>query len=124
MDIRVLEDIKGKMMHELKGLANKQTYSIADIEAIDRMTHTVKSICGVIEKEGGGMSGSYGAYDGGMSGARHYVRGHYSNDGINMGGGPSSYDDGRSYMRDRMSYNMDGMYSDARDEMGRYRDRM
>lgn len=77
----------------------------ADVEYVDKLTHTLKSIkttIAMMEAEDG-----YSSEDGGMSNAR---RGRYSRRGSYDGG---SYEGGSSYARGR------GRYA-KRDSMGRY----
>lgn len=104
MDMRQLEELKDKLMRELKMVSGKEQMTLADISMIDTLTHAIKNLCKVMEEEEGYSggdwmaNGSYGNYRGRGSygdgySNRHYVRGHYSR---NNGG---SYGDegGRSY---------------------------
>lgn len=121
MDYKMLEELKENIMNELKPLSKKQSHSMSEIEAIDKMTHTIKSICGIMEKESG-MSGAGRWEAQGMSYGRRY-----STDGpepyYNRGYSDRnySYDDGREMMMSRMGMMADDpRYSDARDDIGRY----
>nr|DAG76608.1 MAG TPA: hypothetical protein [Caudoviricetes sp.] len=112
MDMRKLEELKEKLMRELDVTSGKTQMSIADIQMIDTLTHSIKNICKILEESGhsGGdwrAEGSYSdrGYSRDYSGARHYVRGHYSRD---------AYDSNRSY-RDML----ESEYSNTRDERER-----
>ena len=99
MDMRQLEELKEKLMRELKMVSNKDQMTLADISMIDTLTHAIKNLCKVMEEEEGYSGGDWmanGSYRGRESygdgySNRHYVRGHYSrNDG-------SYGHEGRSY---------------------------
>lgn len=105
-----------------------------ELEAIHKLTDTIKNIDKIcmLEEEGGYSENgqSYeggGSYGGGSSYAnrgQHYVRGHYSREGGNMGGGQGGYssrggrggysrDDGRSEMMEHIEMAIDS--ADDRD---------
>lgn len=86
----------------------------SDVDYLDKITHTLKSIKSTIammEDEDGG----YSSYDDGMGGGSYENR-----------GGNRSYMMGGSYRRNGRSYNRDGSYARGRgananrDSMGRY----
>lgn len=105
MEVREWEDLKKKLCKELEEIKQAKKFDMGDIETIDKITHSLKSIDYIIENEddgysqayrGGSRTGAYsqdgnwaaeGSYDGynrGNSYARrgmHYVRGHYSRGG-------------------------------------------
>lgn len=99
MEIKDYESLKRKLCKELEEIKEHKNMGMAEIELIDKITHAIKNIEYIMEREDGGTSsyghygrsygensygrsydGSYnGTYDNGMSGRnRHYVRGHYS----------------------------------------------
>lgn len=81
MDIRKLEELKEKLMHELDMASSKTPMTVADISMVDTLAHAIKNLCKIIEAEEEGYSGGDWRAEG-YSGRRHYVRGHYSrNDG-------------------------------------------
>lgn len=82
MDMRKLEELKEKLMHELNMVSSKAQLTLADISMIDTLTHAIKNLCKILEGEGGE---SYGR---GYS-EKHYVRGHYSRDDGSYGNGGS-----------------------------------
>ena len=106
MDIRRLEDLKDKLMRELDSASAKSPLTIADIQMIDTLSHSIKNICKIMENDGysGGDWRAEGSYRDGYSGARHYVRGHYSH---------APYEE-RSY-RDML----ENEYTNARDDRER-----
>lgn len=96
-----LENIKDIICREIDEIGHKNEFSAGDLDAVDKLVHTLKNIYkiemgynggysrnsyGRYSRDGGNWSatGSYGnSYDGGSSYARgysnrHYVRGHYS----------------------------------------------
>lgn len=106
MDMRKLEELKEKLMRELDISSGKTPLTIADIQMIDTLTHSIKNICKIMEESGysGGDWRTEGSYRDGYSGARHYVKGHYSN---------APYEN-RSYRE-----MLENEYSNARDERER-----
>lgn len=121
MDMRKMEELKEKLMHELEMVSKKQQLALPDINMIDTLAHAIKNLCKVMEADEGGQSqGSYG-----YSGA-HYVRGHYSRDGGSYGGGSygGSYNSGNSY-RDALeqAYSMAASEEEKR-VIGKMLDRM
>ena len=120
MDMRQLEELKDKLMRELKMVSGKEQMTLADISMIDTLTHAIKNLCKVMEEEEGYSggdwmaNGSYGGYRGRGSygdgySNRHYVRGHYSRDAY----GRDSY--GNQSYREML----DREYSNARDDRER-----
>lgn len=91
-----LYELKEMLMKELKEYGSKGELSAGTLEIVDKLTHTVKNLCKIIEdyEESGEYSGNY-PYMG-------------------------SYNDGRSYRgRDGMS-GARGRMNARRDSMGRY----
>ena len=100
--MKELYELKEKLMDNLKGYAKKDMSGSA-LEVVDKLTHTIKNLCKIIEDvEDGEYSGRY-SRDGRMTDSF----GAYRADGRYMH--PMSYADGR------------GRGSQARrDSMGRY----
>lgn len=103
-----LYELKEKLMDRLKEYGSKEISS-GSLEIIDKLTHTIKNLCKIIETyeeeaEGGSSE---------RRGVRRYRRGYYRDGG-------SSYDDdgGSSYDGDS-SYEGGSSY-DRRDSRGRY----
>ena len=126
-----LHDLKEKLCEELEDYARKQDMGAGDLEVIHKLTDTIKNIDKICMLEGeDGYSQSSG-YDGGSSYAnrgRHYVRGHYSRDGGNMGGysvrrdgsGRYSRDDGRSQMMEHLEMALDAANEQDREDIKRF----
>ena len=110
--MKALYDLKDKLCLELNEIAGKPDLSAGDLEAVHKLTDTIKSIdkIAMLESDGeysraGGWEarGTYGGHahdESGSSYARrgsHYVRGHYSRD------------DGRA----RMEAELEGMMRSA-----------
>jgi len=96
-----LYELKEMLMKELKEYGSKGELSAGTLDIVDKLTHTVKNLCKIIEEyEDAEYSGNYPymSYDG-----RSY------NDGRSYRG---SYRDGMSGARGRMNA--------RRDSMGRY----
>lgn len=66
---REVEDIKYRLCDELAEYADKNRWTEKDVEMIDHITHSIKSLMKYIEMEENG-----GAYEG-----RSYARGRYNN---------------------------------------------
>lgn len=105
--MRELYDLKEKLMDELKEYGSKEM-SAGSLEVVDKLTHTIKNLCKIIEAYE--EENEYSEMDGNMRGG-------------NMRGG--SYRDGNMYRGDR-SYRVSGTYARGRgrnarrDSMGRY----
>lgn len=91
MDMHALKEMLCK---ELKQYEARTKLNLADLDAVHKLTDTIKNIGKIEMLEDGGMDdysearysrrGDYAYDDGGNSyarGGRHYVRGHYSRDG-------------------------------------------
>lgn len=105
-------ELKEKLCEELEEIARKPEMSAGDLEAVHKLTDTIKNIdkiCALEEDGGYSEAGDWegrGSYNRGSSYAnrgKHYVRGHYSRDGYN----------------NRGDYSRDGGYSrhDAKEAM-------
>ncbi len=107
--MKALEDLRETLCKELDEIARKPEMSAGDLEAVHKLTDTIKNIDKICMLEEGGYSGAgeweadmRGTYGHGSSYAnrgKHYVRGHYSRD------------DGSSYRGGRGRYSRDGGYS-------------
>lgn len=83
-----LYELKEKLMKELKEYGGGGDLSAGSLEIVDKLTHTIKNLCKIIEKheEEEGYSGNY-MYDGGGSyqhggnrgGSYAYARGRGAN---------------------------------------------
>lgn len=93
---REMEDIKCRLCDELAEFADKRQWTDRDVETIDRLTHSIKSLMKYLEMEENGET--YGYED------RSYARGRYDNRSYRDA--RRSYDGGNSYDRyyDDMSY--------------------
>lgn len=89
-----LYELKEMLLKELEQYGSKGELTAGSLDVIDKMTHTVKNLCKIIEDmEAEGMSGAYPMMNGNT-----YGRGY----------GGNSYARGRGYSRT------------GRDSMGRY----
>lgn len=91
-------DLKKMLCKELENVANQKELSAGDLETVDKLTHSIKSLVTIMAMEDGGYNGtrghsrdnSYGYYnDRGYSGR-------YYDDGYS--GRRYSRDEGKSYM--------------------------
>ena len=82
--MKYLHELKEKLCEELQEIAEKQDMSAGDLEAVHKLTDTIKNIDKIEAMDERGYSGRYldddlRGYGRGSSYARkHYVRGHYS----------------------------------------------
>lgn len=111
-----------------------------ELEAIHKLTDTIKNIdkiCALEEQGGYSEAGDYegGSYGGGSYANRgkHYVRGHYSREGGSYNGGSQggyssrrggrsgySRDDGRSEMMEHLEMAMDSATEQDRENIKRF----
>ena len=87
-------ELKEKLLKELEEYGRKGDLSTGSLEVVDKLAHSVKNLCKILEE----------AEEGGYSG-RSYADGRTYSDGM--------YRDGRSYARGRTG-------NVRRDSMGRY----
>ena len=119
-------------MEELEEIARKPEMGAGDLELAHKLTDTIKNIDKICMLEDGeGYSEDGGEYGRGSSHAnrgQHYVRGHYSRDGGNMGGysvrrdgrGRYSRDDGRSQMMEHLEMALDSASDQDREIIKRF----
>lgn len=113
-------ELKEKLMEELKEYGRKGELSTGSLEVVDKLTHTIKNLCKIIEDsemEEGGYSGMYYPYSregdnrGGTQGGRSYVRGRGRNARRDSMGRYSSR--GYSYADDDMVEQLTDLMEDA-----------
>lgn len=123
-----MHDLKEKLCDELEEIARKPEMSAGDLEAIHKLTDTIKNIDKIeMLEDGDGYSmdgdwearGSYRGvdYDDGSSNANrgmHYVRGHYSRDRRDSMGRYS-----RDGAKDKMMHHLEKMMNSAGTEKDR-----
>lgn len=81
-----MEKIKKMLCNELEEFSEQRTFSVADLDKIQKISDTIKNIDKIGMLENDGYSEHYPYYGGSSYSRRgtHYVRGHYSrNDGEN-----------------------------------------
>lgn len=111
-----LYELKEKLLNTLEDYSKKEM-TASNLEIVDKLSHTIKNLCKIIEdaeeSEYSERGGSYANMGGGS-----YARGRYSREGR----GGSSYARGGRYSREGGSYaDGRGRGSQAnRDSMGRY----
>ena len=127
-----MQSLKEMLCKELKQYESRTKLNLADLDAVHKLTDTIKNIDKIEMLEDGGSDdysearysrrGGYAYDDGGSSYARrgrHYVRGHYSyNDGHSMDG----YS--RDGSTDRVMEMMQDMMEDASPEERKTIERM
>ena len=127
------QPIKEILCKELKQYEARTKLNLADLDAVHKLTDTIKNIGKIEMLEDGGADeysearyprrGGYAYDDGGNSyarGGRHYVRGHYSRDG----GGYSREGYSRDGSADRVMDMMRDMMEDASPEEQKTIERM
>ncbi len=126
--MKALYDLKEMLHKELEEIARKPEMSAGDLEAVHKLTDTIKNIdkiCMLEDEsgysEGGGweaeLRGEYGRGSSYANRGKHYVRGHYSRDGYghsrdgysraHQGDGRYSRADGRDHMMEQLEELMD-----------------
>lgn len=119
--MRELYELKEKLMDNLEDYSKKEM-TASNLEIVDKLSHTIKNLCKIIEdaeeSEYSERGGSYANMGGGTAMGGSYARGRYSREGR----GGSSYARGGRYSREGGSYaDGRGRGSQAnRDSMGRY----
>ena len=115
-----LYELKEMLMKELKEYGSKGELSAGTLEIVDKLAHTVKNLCKIIEdlEEGGDYSGDYpypgsyrGSYRDGMSGARGRMNARRDSMG--------RYSGERGYSRTGLADELRGLMADAPDERTR-----
>ena len=115
-----LYELKEMLMKELKEYGSKGELSAGTLEIVDKLAHTVKNLCKIIEdlEEGGDYSGDYpypgsyrGSYRDGVSGARGRMNARRDSMG--------RYSGERGYSRAGLADELRGLMHDAPDERTR-----
>ena len=115
-------ELKEMLMKELEEYGRKRDMSTGTLEVVDKLAHTIKNLCKIIEaaeEEEGGYSGRGGSYRGGSYGS--YARGGRGG----QGGGSNRVGSYRGGSYEGGSYE-GGSYARGRgrnarrDSMGRY----
>lgn len=112
------KELKKMLCDELEMVVNNGQLSAGTLETAHMITDTIKNIEKIEALEADEYSEDDGmSYRGGYSGARHWVRGHYSRDAR---GGGMSYRGGNSYRgysgRDDMMVKLGEMMPEASEE--------
>lgn len=96
--MRYLEDVKEMLCRELEEISRKgQIGGAAELEAIDKLTHSIKSIDTIMAMEEAGYSNeNRGSYGGSYDDGRSYARGRYQRRDSRGRFMSNSYDDGYS----------------------------
>ncbi len=76
-----LYEIKDMLMDELKQYANKGELTSSTLEVVDKLSHSIKNICKIIDayEEDEGYSGNYPIYGGSYRMNHSYARGRRGN---------------------------------------------
>lgn len=126
-----MHELKDKLCEELDEIARKPEMSAGDLEAIHKLTDTIKNLDKIEMLEDGGYS-QVGYRDGGSSyncgssyanRGKHYVRGHYSRDGYSNEGrggrGGYSRHDAKEAMMEQLDEIMDSANEQEREILRR-----
>lgn len=124
--MKELYELKEMLMKELEEYGSKGELSAGTLEIVDKLAHTVKNLCKIIEdlEDGGDYSGDYpypgsyndgrsyrGSYRDGMSGARGRMNARRDSMG--------RYSGERGYSRTGLADELRGLMTDAPDERTR-----
>lgn len=113
-----LYELKDQLMKELEEYGRKGELTAGSLEVVDKLAHTVKNLCKIIEAYEEEEGEGYSMEDGSRGGSgRSYARGGGQGQGTSYRGmGMRSYARGRR--RDsRGRYSSDNRYSYANDDM-------
>lgn len=115
MSMKAMEELRETLCAELDEIARKGEMSAGDLEAVHKLTDTIKNIDKIImfEEDGYSQAGGRevrGTYGGGNSYANrgeHWVRGHFSRDGEMSGArrdnrGRYSRESGKDHMMEQL----------------------
>ena len=114
MSMKAMEELRETLCAELDEIARKGEMSAGDLEAVHKLTDTIKNIDKIIMHEENGYSQAGGrnirGYGDGNSYANrgeHWVRGHYSRDGEMSGArrdnrGRYSRESGKDHMMEQL----------------------
>lgn len=123
--MHALYELKEKLMDHLEDYSKKDLTG-SNLEIVDKLTHTIKNLCKIIEDMEEAEGESYADGMGGGSYRSSYARGTYaraSNRGGNYSRRGMSYADGRGRGSNAQRDSM-GRYSSADDYMDDLRDLM
>ena len=114
-------DLKKKLCRELENYAKDGKLSAGDLEVIDKLTHSIKSLVTIIAMEDSGYSGEY-------SGARRRdSMGRYADNGPGYNryydGGSDGYSGRRMYSRDEGKSHMIHQLEDLMQQAGNQEER-
>lgn len=108
-------DLKNMLCRELEQVTNKGELSAGELDVVDKLTHSIKSIATIMAMEDSGYSNdgmqSGNSYARNRDSRGRYSRDYYSRDGRSMG-----------YSRDdktRMIEQLEDMMQDAKSDMER-----
>lgn len=99
-----LYELKEKLMDELKEYGAKDEMTAGTLDVVDKLAHTIKNLCKIIEDAEYSEASGYGSYEGGGS----------------MRGGSYARGGQGGYMRGGSSYARGRGRNARRDAMGRY----
>lgn len=115
MEVRDYEELKKKICKQLEDMTNSSKFGMAEIEAIDKLIHTIKNISTIVAMEGEDYSQDMGMSRGRYSRDEYSQTGRYSRDG---GYSNNNYSyDGDSYASRRGMHYVRGHYSRAEEDM-------
>ena len=98
MEVRDWEELKKELCKKIDSIKSRGNLGMSEIDVLDKLTHSIKSINKIMEDEEGGYSQAGYSQ---RRGRRNYSRDGYSSDGNYSGDGSwaseNSYDGGNSY---------------------------
>lgn len=97
-----MEELKEMLCEELDKITKKGELSAGSLDAVDKLTHSIKSIATIMAMEEAQDDGGYSGARGRGSNARRDSMGRYSREGRSYAGGRGgqSYARGGGYSRD------------------------
>ena len=131
-----MENLKKKLWEELDEIDRKDEIGPGDLELAHKLTDTIKNIDKICALEEGGYSSAVDSMDYGRGSSyanrgQHYVRGHYSRDGMRGdrrgdyssrrdGRGRYSRDDGREEMIEHVRMAIDTAPDEYKEDIKRF----
>lgn len=118
-----MEELKEMLCDELDEITEKGKITAGDLDAIDKLTHSIKSLETIMAMSE--YSNDGGSYDGGSYAQRRDSMGRYSRDNYSRGRNSRGYSrrgysrDGYSYGKEDMIEELEGLMDSAESEKER-----
>lgn len=112
MNMSMMKELKEMLCHELEEITAQGELSPGSLDMVKNLTSSIKNIDKIIMFDKSGYSQRGNSYDSGNS-YGHYVRGHYSRDGMGSSGYSSRYSRDSGNLMDRLNRMLEDAPSEA-----------